>query len=345
MNRLLELLAKKKSKFLTPEEQVELSGLLSSDDARMFSNIVDELFEMPADIKSVTTEDVNAAVNRIIEEIETETAKPKRQFRSFSLWRAGAAAVLLITVGLTIFFLVKNQKNVRSESIVQTQKGSKSITTLPDGTKVWINSETKITYEKSFGEEARNVFLEGEAYFNVVHDKARPFIVHTKDMQIKVTGTVFNVRAYPDEANAQTTLISGSVEVQLNNNSSTKVLLKPNEKVIVKQSKVNDSLQQAQVLTPQLSIVPVKSKNINDTVCTEIQWINNRLALEDQSLTEIIPILERWYNVQVVVNKKPVNQRLFNGVFESENLDDVMRALALTLGFNYQIKGDKIYIN
>lgn len=245
-------------------------------------------------------------------------------------------------LGINYTSLQVDSSQNSSTSIVQTEKGSKSMTTLPDGTKVWINSDTRITYEKSFGEKNREVSLEGEAYFDVVADKNNPFIVRTKEMTIRVLGTIFNVRAYPNEANAHTSLIEGIVEVQLKNKNNDKITLKPNEKVIIKQNSTGDSLNKSDFLAPELTIVPIRP-SWSDSGYTE-ELVNSRLTFQDRNLGEIIPVLERRYNVEIKLDKKVVYKRLFNGVFENENIEEVMQTLSLTLGFNYRINGNKIYI-
>lgn len=343
MNRLFELLAKKKSKSLSPEEQIELSEILLDKDARHFSNIIDNMFNVPSGIQGVNENEINSAVKNLINKIEGPNLKPKLLRPLIIKWIAAASLILLVAL-LGIFYARFNENSSRktSRSVVQTKKGSKSMTTLPDGTKVWINADTKITYDKIFGEKTREIELEGEAYFEVVKDQDRPFIVHTNEMEVRVIGTAFNVRSYPNEAKGQTTLIRGMVEVQLKNESSTKIVLKPNEKVIVKQSIKADSLVSDDKL-PQLAIVPVRYK-VADSVLTDVQWVNNRLAFEDQNLLEIIPVLERWYNIDIELDKRAISRRNIDAVFENDNLEDVIKTLSLTLDFHYRISGNKIYI-
>ena len=103
----------------------------------------------------------------------------------------------------------------------------------------WLNADSKLTYDENFRGDYREVSLEGEAFFDVVKDKTRPFIIHTKTLDIRVLGTAFNVSAYESEKNTETALFRGSVEVTLHNNPEKKIVLKPNEKLMVN----NKSLQ------------------------------------------------------------------------------------------------------
>src|SRR4029078_631833 len=98
---------------------------------------------------------------------------------------------------------------------VSTKRGSKSKVQLPDGTQVWLNADSRIAYNEKFQGNLREVTLEGEAYFDVVRDEKRPFVIHTAAIDIKVLGTAFNVRSYANEKNTETSLIRGSIEVTL----------------------------------------------------------------------------------------------------------------------------------
>ncbi|MEO7048586.1 MAG: FecR family protein, partial [Ferruginibacter sp.] len=167
---------------------------------------------------------------------EESKAKPFWQHyrRRFVL---SSFVVLILVSTITIFAL--REKNAIASSIavsennVSTKPGSKSQVTLPDGTVVILNADSKLTYPDNFLGDTREVSLEGEAFFKVAHNKKKPFIIHSKAMDIKVLGTVFNVKAYPQESTSEATLISGSIEVTLTNHSNEKIMLKPSEKITV----------------------------------------------------------------------------------------------------------------
>jgi transmembrane sensor len=116
---------------------------------------------------------------------------------------------------------------------VGTKKGSKSHIVLPDGTNVWLNADSKIIYPGNFQGETREVSLVGEAFFDVVKNVNKPFIIHTGTMDVKVLGTAFNVRSYPGEMTTEASLLRGLIEVTLNGTEKKKILLKPNEKLTV----------------------------------------------------------------------------------------------------------------
>ena len=118
------------------------------------------------------------------------------------------------------------------KSEISTRYGSRTKLLLPDSTQVWLNSGSKLSYNKTYGNGTREVTLSGEAYFDVVKNPAHPFIIHTVNIDIKVLGTAFNVKSFPGEKNTETSLIRGSIEVTFKNRPSEKIILKPNEKLI-----------------------------------------------------------------------------------------------------------------
>lgn len=149
-------------------------------------------------------------------------------------------ALLLILTAACYFIpsLVKptvNQipvKALADKSEVSTKYGSRTKLVLPDGTQVWLNAGSKLSYDKTYGNTIREVSLSGEAYFDVEKNPEHPFVIHTGSINIKVLGTAFNVKSFPGEKNTETSLIRGSIEVTFKNRPSEKIILKPNEKLI-----------------------------------------------------------------------------------------------------------------
>lgn len=343
-NRLIHLLTKKKSGVLTPEEQLELLGILNADEeSANLARGIDEVFESTLSYGR-NSGFVNEALSRIHRKME-DAEKPvltQRKISKRTLWLA--AASLIFILGSTVFYLMSASKdNLETSNVVITKKGSKTNLVLPDNTRVWVNADTKLTYDKNFGAGTREVTLVGEAYFEVMHDDEKPFIVHTKSMDIRVLGTSFNVRAYGDEANSQATLIKGSIEVLLKNKRSDKIVLKPREKISVLNNVPNESPETEVQNMEELELLKV---NINkpDSLATETQWTRNRLVFDEERLQDIIPVLERWYNVSIEQAAAVKADRLFSGTFENDSLEDVLESLKAVGGFSYTIKKDKVFI-
>jgi ferric-dicitrate binding protein FerR (iron transport regulator) len=267
-------------------------------------------------------------------------------------WAAASIVVLLLATGYWLLILkpsasFKRSDNTVSENkaIIITKPGFKTDITLPDGSHVWLNADSKITHSKYFKGTAREVFLTGEAYFDVVKDNSRPFIVHTHTIDLKVLGTAFNVRAYEDEKETETSLVHGSVEVTVKNNPAKKIILKPSEKLVVK-NQVTDTVQSKKIEEEKPFIAISKMRYYGrDSSAVETSWVKNRLVFSKENLDEIALKIERWFNVKVTITDASLKDSKYNGVFEDETLEEVMEALRLTGNFHYTIKGVQVIIS
>ena len=234
---------------------------------------------------------------------------------------------------------------------IKVPYGSKSTIELPDSTKVILNSGSIFEYPDHFGVSDRTVYLNGEAYFDVSHNKKKPFYVKTSDAVIKVLGTQFNVRSYPGENIMETTLVSGSVEILPNETAYNKkrqaykrILLRPNEKAVF----MHDDFNIIQKGTDH----PAESKILTATIAsqetektqTDIAWKNDILILNNEPFREIVKKLERWYNVQIAFNDAALGSVRFSARFSGESIADVLHALSLTQPFIYEINKNNIKI-
>jgi len=239
-----------------------------------------------------------------------------------------------------------------AQNTVSTRKGSKSNVQLPDGTIAWLNADSKLIYNENFSGDYREVSLQGEAYFDVVKDKTRPFIIHTKTLDIKVLGTAFNVRAYETENNTETSLFRGSVEVTLHNSPEKKIVLKPNEKLMVNNkilSYTTTTNDKGKARTPQAADITVGKVHFEakDSSAWETLWIKNKLVFDEEKLEAVAQKIERWYDVKVIIDDKEAAKQTSNtysGIFANENLPQVMEALKLTGNFKYTINKDIVTI-
>jgi ferric-dicitrate binding protein FerR (iron transport regulator) len=346
--RLITLLIKKETGSINLHEQTELIALMNEAPAADIADAVSEIFKSAISFEEDIPGDfVQQSVESLQQRIAPLSVSRKEPKRPRLLIKVMAiAASLLALLGIGRLLLLNNSTPVFKQNIVATQKGSKSNILLPDGTTVWINSDTRLTYEKSFGERKREVTLEGEAFFEVVHDKSRPFIVHTKNMDVRVLGTVFNVRAYNNEAEAQATLVSGSVEVLLKDKHNKKVILKPSEKLIVQNDyQAGKKNNQAYISNDSLEVV-LRPATISpvDSAILETQWLKSSISFDQEKLQDIIPMLESWYHVKITVNNRGLLQKRFNGKIENESLTEVLHLFSLVSELRYKIEGDNVTI-
>jgi ferric-dicitrate binding protein FerR (iron transport regulator) len=247
----------------------------------------------------------------------------------------------------------KTEAVAASNNQVSTRPGSRSKIVLPDGTQVWLNADSKLTYANDFGKSSRDVTLSGEAYFDVVSNKKVPFFIHTSKIKVKVTGTTFNVRAYPNETKSETSLIHGRVEVTVNNQPDKTYYLKPSEKLVVNNLQVP-------ALTGAVAM-PAKSKSLAiaaqapvlkklmydeiDQLVVETAWVNNKLAFNDESFREVANKMERWYGIKVIFLQPVLEHIRFTGRFEDESIREALVAMQLTAKFSFSIADDTVIIS
>lgn len=343
-NRIIELLVKKAAQQVDESESTELDSLLvQHPDATHYATFVTELWKTPKR-KSDTTEmfkkhlEWHAAVLPFKNPKLINITMRRRIFLRRAL--AAAAVIMVTAMGYLLF-------NVRNEPIeFVATKGVKKQINLPDGTRAWLNSDSKLSYSVGFGKEKiRAVYLEGEAYFDVAEDKGRPFTISTDKITIKVLGTSFNVKAYPEERKTETTLISGEIELSVNEGPHKKIIMKPNEKVEVTSSRIEsdyDALKENEptVIIGSLSKVRVADKEY----IQEASWIENRLIFKEEPLHELIPKLERWYNVNIALENSQLGNYKYTGSITEESLTQTLNALQLINSFNYKMTYDDITI-
>jgi len=264
-------------------------------------------------------------------------------------WTTVCVAASLIAFFLFFYPLIpKRTPQPIAQNTVSTKPGSKSKVQLPDGTQVWLNADSRITYDESFRGPDREVQLCGEAYFDVAKDKDHPFIIHTSSINVKVLGTSLNVRSYQNEKNTEAVLIRGSIEISLRNNPDKKIILQPNEKLVVRNGK-------APVITGAAQTGPKEDRGPvmvlgkahfqeKDSVATEVLWVKNKLVFDQETLRDVALKIERWYDVKVIIRDEDLKHTEYSGVFEDESLNQVMEALRLTGSFRYSINKKEITI-
>ncbi len=264
-------------------------------------------------------------------------------------------SAMFVIVMISSWLLIKQKQDttVAQKPIIPvqvlTQNGSRTKLLLPDGSNVWLNSGSKITYNKDFEKgDLREVNLTGEAFFDVVKNAKRPFIIHTAKMDIKVLGTRFNVKAYKDDKTTETSLIKGIVEVYLKNNPAEKYLLKPNQKLVLLNDAPEKIARSANIKTrseaaEQGIIKPLTYLEGSETDI-ESSWTKNILSFEDESFVEVAKKMERWYDVSIEFKNKRWEEKFLNGSFEKENLEQAMKAIQFSTGFKFKIEGEKVFI-
>lgn len=366
-DRLWELLAKKLAGEASVHELEELQDLLRKEPDMHYpmQTITDLWFH-----QSNQTEDAMGAFDRHLArmkdrgiQIESTATQTETDHSDTGTRRKGRIALvtLLLTAvigGATFFFMKKdaivpppNQTMASVNSEVSTRNGSRSKLMLPDGTQVWLNAGSKITYGKDFGNALREVTLVGEAYFDVVKNVEKPFLIHARNVDIKVLGTAFNVKSYPTDKTTETSLIRGSVEVSIKNRPNEKIILKPKEKLVVAVEEAGIGARIKKAVLAQRPVPKVVLDRISyepvDSTVIETSWVENKLIFRDESFGELARKMERWYGVQFRFeeNATEIEQMRLTGTFDGETLQQALRALRITGYFNYRIDKNVVIIS
>jgi ferric-dicitrate binding protein FerR (iron transport regulator) len=289
-----------------------------------------------------------------------DLTEAKRPF--YTRWITYVAAAVFIIFIIILYPLVgitgKTNKVATSTAgnEITVNPGAKTKLRLPDGTHVWVNSDSKLSYSGTFKGPLREVYLDGEAYFDVVKDKTRPFIVHTGGIDIRVLGTAFNVKAYKTESTIEATLIHGLIEVtKPDQPDAPKVILKPHEKLIfdkyaadenkkTDEHLANGNFSKEEIKKPAITIAQI-ANNIVDSAIIETSWVYNRLSFEDEKFDNIALKMERWFNVKITINNDKIKSYKLTGSFENETIDEALKELQYLITFSYKITGREIEIN
>lgn len=258
---------------------------------------------------------------------------------------AGIFTVFFINYSLRLDKSVAKQSSNSYVNEIVTKRGSKSSIKLPDGTTVRLNTDSRLTYMNFTAGKTREVTLIGEAYFDVAHDSSRPFIIHSGKVNIKVLGTSFNVRNYPQDKELETSLIKGKIEVSLESRPEDIIILKPTEKLIIAKeenelntaAKISNTTDNKVVLT---SITYLR----HDSLVAETSWLNDKLVFVNQPLEKIALELERKYAINISFKDEKVKRYRYTGVFENVSLEKVFELIKSSKNFNYKIDDKNIVI-
>ncbi|MEO6730057.1 MAG: FecR domain-containing protein [Ferruginibacter sp.] len=270
----------------------------------------------------------------------------------------GFLLVLKITAIASVLFIAflftTNYFNTGKNKGTKTFRaayGERKNIQLPDGSDVTLNAGSKIEINENFGGTTRDVYLEGEAFFDVKHNAKQPFIVHTLAMDVKALGTAFNVKAYLNEKITETSLLRGLVEVTLKESHNRTMLLYPNQKIKWEQplaKTVNThSSKEHNGSSSNGTDSLLKKLIINDEgEIKEVAWKENKLIFEDELFGDIAILLERWYGAKIEFKDDAIRNYRFTGMFEKEDLNTVLDLLKESRSFNFEIEpGESLKVN
>jgi ferric-dicitrate binding protein FerR (iron transport regulator) len=242
------------------------------------------------------------------------------------------AAILLVPLLIYSGYISLRNSSLRKQQeanvVMQTISSRQGMVTqfdLADGTKVWLNSGSAITFPTTFVGDLREVKLMGEAFFKVTKNEKQPFLVHTKNLNIEVLGTSFNVVKYDDELQAEVVLVEGKVKLstetdQINKESNT---MHPGQRAVFMETTREVELQEV-------------------AVDKYIAWRDGNLIFRDDKMEDVVRRLSRWFNVEIVINDPEIKSYTYKATFRNENLTQVLNLLKISAPIEYQIVGNKL---
>tara|TARA_R110000868_G_scaffold241413_1_gene495967 strand:- start:105 stop:1127 length:1023 start_codon:yes stop_codon:yes gene_type:complete len=276
----------------------------------------------------VGTEKYNHDLSRLEKSLSAK--KKGRQFsmvKNFDLlWKVAASILIFLGLGYGITYVSTIEPNIKEITVLEKSnpKGRKSTVMLPDGSRVKLNADSYFKYEE-IGKK-RNVYLKGEAFFEVAKDASRPFTVYSDKISTQALGTSFNVRAYPEDEVIQVYLATGKVEVKTHEKEKCiKLMLEPgNGAGFHKEDK-------------RLSLEDFNAENA-------LAWKEGIIVFDESDFQEVKRSLERWYGVDIEVNGNPESSWRINGAFKNESLENILSSIDFTTPIDYSISNKKVKI-
>lgn len=263
--------------------------------------------------------------DKAIQKVLRRIARQRKTSR-ISEWLQRAAAVLFIPLlAASLYFHVQSRKTSNAEPVVnfcemQAAKGSRSFFTLPDSTRVWLNSGSKIRYPDRFIGQERDIYLEGEAYFEVTSSLEHPFVVNTPTIQIRATGTKFHVADFADCSVKEVSLLSGKVAVgktDANRNTTHLLDLNPGQHV-------------------EYDVTSHSTRMVESSLYEYYAWKDNKLVFRNDQMTDVVKRISQLYGVEIELQGEELKTYRYRATFEGESLDEILKFLKLSAPINYR---------
>lgn len=355
-NKLWLLMGKQLSSGLSDSEITELEDLLAENPELWYSyellQSIISLDDVPEsfiqEFKSLLdkkggVDEVNLLLqSQLNQEVNVQTGDRYKRMITY----ASAALITGVLLWFGVSF-VKNTEIKQEDSVAMNEivapKGSKTKIILVDGTSIWLNAGSRLKYPKNFSMENREVYLVGEGYFEVIHNDQYSFVVHTTNADIVDLGTTFNVKAYEESSTTETTLIEGSLEVVLKDKTAKRILIKPNEKVVL-QNKLLKDLKSKDINLEKTFEVTTVVPYVKTNDIVETAWIADKLIFRDQKFQDLALEMERKFNVKIYIKDKKINNYYLTGIFYNENIVEALKLLQFIAPFKYKIQNNEVTI-
>lgn len=246
-----------------------------------------------------------------------------QQSKDGLLAQQGNSKIIKTKQGQLVYHVLDGKQPLSTQNLLSTPRGGEFTITLADGTRVWLNAASSLTYPCIFEGKNRVVTLTGEAYFEVAHDDNHPFIVHCKDQDVTVMGTHFNINAYEDESTVKTTLLEGKVNITTSSSQEAKYLL-PGQQSVLRSHHI-----QVKKVDPAIAVA----------------WQKGNFMFDNENIQTIMREIARWYNVHITYSGEIPEDKFAGTVSKFKNVTDVLQILQLTGKVHFTIKGKTIVVS
>lgn len=338
-NRFLLLMTRKLSGEATPEELTELAALLATDTAlQSEADLYARYWEQPLPAQNAHTEPaLQKVLNLINQDMAIEESPLAAPVKRMPVWKriSRIAAVLVVAagVGMGAYLLLNDQSATKPDAanLVQKQnsKGVKSTIVLADGSRIWLNADSKVQYPALFTGHTREVYLNGEAFFDIAKNPEKPFIIHLSKGTVRVLGTSFNIKAYDNQPVVETSVATGRVAFiprLKNNQPADTVFLSPNNKVVYRPE--------------EEKIITAATVSADDKA-----WTEGKMIFRGNTFEDIAIELERNFGKKIVFNNEEVKSYRLTGSFQNNTLAEILDYLSKTKTFSYTISDEAIVIS
>jgi ferric-dicitrate binding protein FerR (iron transport regulator) len=300
--------------------------------------------------QSVDTESAYQHFLKKIEERTSGTDNHRALGRKLRRWmRYAAVGILALSAGYTAYHLGHRSTQTPADQTFEivVPRGGRSSVILPDGSSIWMNSGSFLRYSNRFDQETREVYLEGEALFEVEKGDL-PFIVHTTHLDIFVHGTTFNVKSYPAENQVEATLIEGEIRVETRGTRET-ATIKPNQKIRYhKDLNISEiiSTEKNKTVPPKDEVMLAKNLVIYNNVDVEetVSWQSGTLIINNETLESLVQKLERKWDVTFVFENEDLKSQSYSGTIPDFPIEQVLNAIALTSPVEYTIHEKTVHL-
>ena len=334
MNNIHQLIAKCFAEDISYEEMSQLRGWLdsSAENKMLFDDLKQEWdkLELPS-----ASKDKTRVLNNVKERIRTEDKKSEKIVRKLfygNWYKLAASVALTISLGSLAWYQISEPfsiLNTLGYEVKECKAGEYSDLLLADGSQIVMNGDSRVKYKENLPGIERNIYLEGEAFFDIVRNEEKPFVINMSGANVKVLGTSFNVKAYPEDETMETSVLTGKVAF-----TPTKGVLKKGKESIL--------------LIPGKKGIINQNMNLVDKLDVDnqldIDWMKKKLNFSNTALADLTKSLYRMYGVKFKLTDNSLRDLKITASFENEKLEEIMKILELTSEFSYQVEENRIVI-